>query len=463
LNRNACTFKKPKDLLAFINNMKNHATIGAHPVRIKNMFLFNEDQAKRQFFYRTIMINWLYTPGFTYGELAEKAKPLWDTYINYESVPGYGHKDPSVPPSMWQSQMAVAMQHLMNPEMKNVQVQFIVETQLLLPPYLSGRNKMHLLYKICRAENPEALYSDFRYIVAPEARSFEQVQSDALVDMKAYVAQTNDINRQHKELKGATRLWKASEQGHAEAVREILQHPNVDPNKTRSETQATPLYIASYHGHRDVVKALLGHPKIQVNLGTIDKHASPLFAAVQQGHEEVVEALLEVTAVDVNQPTTEGITPLFMACSHGHEHISKILLSMDSINVERKLQDGTTALILAENQGHLKIMEMIQGNLFRRTHLKTVASTGLAGQVENLNAQIAAQGVVNEALQEELGSLKRSTERNGNAQDARAAAQDARVAAQDAKIATLEARVAKLVARLEVSSNGNIVKGAGGV
>jgi ankyrin repeat protein len=353
---------------------------------------------------------------------------------------------------MWQSQMAVAMQHLMNPEMENVQVQFIVETQLLLPPCLSGRNKMHLLYKICRAENPEALYRDFRYIVAPEARSFEQVQSDALVDMKAHVAQTNDINRQHKELKGATRLWKASEQGHAEAVREILQHPNVDPNKTRSETQATPLYIASYHGHRHVVAALLDHPKIQVTLGTIDTHASPLFAAVHQGHEEVVEALLEVAVVDINQPTAEVVTPLFIACSHGHEHITKLLLSMDSINVERKLQDGTTALILAENQGHLKIVEMLQENIARRAHLKIVASAGLAGQVDNLNVQITAQGAVNEGLKEELNSFNE-----------RAVAQDAKAAAQDARMALLEAHVARLVARLEISSDGNAVEVAGGM
>ena len=42
------------------------------------------------------------------------------------------------------------------------QVQLIVETQLLLRPYLLGRCKMHLLYKVHRADSPEALYSDFR-------------------------------------------------------------------------------------------------------------------------------------------------------------------------------------------------------------------------------------------------------------------------------------------------------------
>jgi hypothetical protein len=29
------------------------------------MFLFSNERAKQQFYYRTVMINWLYTPGIT--------------------------------------------------------------------------------------------------------------------------------------------------------------------------------------------------------------------------------------------------------------------------------------------------------------------------------------------------------------------------------------------------------------
>ncbi len=42
-------------------------------------------------------------------------------------------------------QIKVAMDYLMSPELADKQVQFIVETQLLLKPYLEGREKMHLL------------------------------------------------------------------------------------------------------------------------------------------------------------------------------------------------------------------------------------------------------------------------------------------------------------------------------
>jgi hypothetical protein len=40
------------------------------------------------------------------------------------------------------------MYNLTSPELADKQVQFIVETQLLLKPYLEGREKMHLLYVI---------------------------------------------------------------------------------------------------------------------------------------------------------------------------------------------------------------------------------------------------------------------------------------------------------------------------
>ena len=55
-------------------------------VRIKNMFLFDEGQAEKQFHYRTVMMNWLFTPNTTYQELATKSVELWNQYLDYESV-----------------------------------------------------------------------------------------------------------------------------------------------------------------------------------------------------------------------------------------------------------------------------------------------------------------------------------------------------------------------------------------
>ena len=144
-------------------------------VRVKNMFLFDEEQAEKQFHYRTVMINWLYTPGITYKELAEESNDLWQQYLNHESVDGHGDKDPSESWSTWyavgwrwerggrerdrdlysmancvhpiyvflfcflvrRAQIQQALSYLTSEAMLNKKVQFIVETQLLLSPYVT--------------------------------------------------------------------------------------------------------------------------------------------------------------------------------------------------------------------------------------------------------------------------------------------------------------------------------------
>ncbi len=70
-------------------------------VRIKNMFLFDEGRAKQQFHYRTVMINWLFTPNMTYQDLVVKSMELWSKYLDLESVPDFGCKDPSESWGTW--------------------------------------------------------------------------------------------------------------------------------------------------------------------------------------------------------------------------------------------------------------------------------------------------------------------------------------------------------------------------
>ena len=70
-------------------------------VRIKNMFLFDEGRAEKQFHYRTVMTNWLFTPNMTYQELATKSMELWNRYLGYESVAGFSSKDPSESWGTW--------------------------------------------------------------------------------------------------------------------------------------------------------------------------------------------------------------------------------------------------------------------------------------------------------------------------------------------------------------------------
>merc|ERR1719424_1728987 len=77
LNRNCCTFDAPNALVGFIDSMKRHPLFGGHPLRVKNGFSFDEAIAEKSFHYRSVLLNWLYTPGITYRELAVNAKEKW--------------------------------------------------------------------------------------------------------------------------------------------------------------------------------------------------------------------------------------------------------------------------------------------------------------------------------------------------------------------------------------------------
>jgi hypothetical protein len=65
------------------------------------MFLFSEARIEEQFHYRTVMINWVYTPGFTYRELATRAEGMWGEYYDFETVPGLGGRDTSESWGTW--------------------------------------------------------------------------------------------------------------------------------------------------------------------------------------------------------------------------------------------------------------------------------------------------------------------------------------------------------------------------
>ena len=133
----------------------------------------------------------------------------------------------------------------------------------------------------------------------------------------------DDVNYQFEDLGGATELWKAAELGSHLAVKEILQHPNIEPNTTHKGTGTTPLYIACYFGHERAVKALLRHPSIQVNRGKGE--TTPLFVAAQEGREGVVKMLLNCEDVDIDKTSTDGTTPARVASEFGHEYIYGLL------------------------------------------------------------------------------------------------------------------------------------------
>ncbi len=198
-------------------------------------------------------------------------------------------------------------------------------------------------YKVCRADNPAALHRDFevnRRRTMYALCSFGSMQKNALERMRLFLMSANDVNHQFKNLEGVTQLWKAAKLGCHLAVEEVLQHPNIDPNKTHKETGTTPLYMAAYFGHERVVKALLSHPSIQVNHGKGD--TTPLFMAAQEGREEIVKMLLGCKDVDIEKASKEGITPACVASEFWHEYIYGLLSKNQSTREPCLVSDART-------------------------------------------------------------------------------------------------------------------------
>ena len=100
--------------------------------------------------------------------------------------------------------------------------------------------------------------------------------------------------------------------GNLQEVRKLLvAGANVN---SRGRAGITALYMASQNGHVEVVKALLQDGRVDVNHRRTTDGATALFAASAMGHVEVVKALLKNEKVDFNLTrTTDGTTALDVA------------------------------------------------------------------------------------------------------------------------------------------------------
>ena len=105
----------------------------------------------------------------------------------------------------------------------------------------------------------------------------------ALVEAGAHVNETDGD--------GCTTLFLSSEQGHVQAVTELLA-ANADVNQANNGD--TALIVASHKGHADIVNTLLA---ANANVDQVNAAATtPLFVACRQGHTEVVTTLLAANA-----------------------------------------------------------------------------------------------------------------------------------------------------------------------
>ena len=90
-------------------------------------------------------------------------------------------------------------------------------------------------------------------------------------------------------------LYEALANRHWDIAKLILDHPNIDPNKSFGSEGETPLFKCVYGENTEGVKLLLTHPKIDVNKESNYhmKGRTPLFVACQRGLTDVVQLLLD--------------------------------------------------------------------------------------------------------------------------------------------------------------------------
>ena len=154
----------------------------------------------------------------------------------------------------------------------------------------------------------------------------------------------------------ADQLFKATQSGDVEKVREILEHGKCNVNCTDS-TGWTPLHWACQKGHVDVVRVLVSEFKANMTIWTL-YGKTPLMLSAEHGHANVVHVLLSDSQCLVDAKGQDGYTALQYSCRYGHVDIVRTLVKHKA-NVNDKTDIGHTPLTLAAKYNHDNVVHAL--------------------------------------------------------------------------------------------------------
>ena len=158
---------------------------------------------------------------------------------------------------------------------------------------------------------------------AQESNILDAASDGDLPRVKELIDAKVDVNT--KADNGATPLIMASEQGHLEVVK-LLLNSTADVNAMAKDLwNQTALMFASQNGHADVVRELIA-AKADVNAKDSQFLSTALMKASEKGHLEVVRALIEGKA-DLNASSMWMETALSLAKTGGHQAVVQLLKS----------------------------------------------------------------------------------------------------------------------------------------
>jgi len=230
--------------------------------------------------------------------------------------------------------------------------------------------------------------ADVNTIAAAQMTALTWATVDGHEDVVEILLQQPGIQINVPDMWGKTPLENASSIGNTEIVRMLLEaranigmaliegsedseivkmllEEGADVNEADIDGM-TALMMASEHGHKDVVKILLEQEGINVNLWN-NEGETALILASKNGHIEIVKMLLKEGAhvnveEDEDAMDVEGDdyhSALMMASYEGHTEIVKILLAAGA-DINATANDGyDTAITLANRKNHDKIVELL--------------------------------------------------------------------------------------------------------
>ena len=141
--------------------------------------------------------------------------------------------------------------------------------------------------------------------------------------VRQYVVDGANANLLYSESLGASLLFVAAQQGHAEVVDHLLES-GARPD-ARQVSGCTPLFVAARHGHAPVVAQLAAVSSAEVNHASYAKEL-PVHAAAENGHAAVLRVLVQHGAILDRLSGVTKKTPLFGAVDACSPEAVEVLL-----------------------------------------------------------------------------------------------------------------------------------------
>ena len=137
----------------------------------------------------------------------------------------------------------------------------------------------------------------------------------------------------------------------------------------RGEFGDTPLHDASQSGHLEIVKYIV--EEVKVNPEVMDNYGeTPLDDASWGGHLEIVKYLVEEVKVNPETLDNNGDTPLHRASRYGRLEIVKYFIRHDVDTSMKNNKDETFLDLLGVEQKE-EIEKMIEDLQWRKSNVKS--------------------------------------------------------------------------------------------